>query len=144
MLWSFCLGKNRITHLLEVALRFSTLRSAMLTLVRAVPSVESLWSQRFLQKTTCGGASRAILRANRRTPTQSWTVVHSFVVALIYPQPCRTMHPPVATNRFERSVTGGAAHSARAFCLRKTKSDKITFSESNFLPLKKFRKQVFC
>ncbi|MBQ9087678.1 MAG: hypothetical protein IJY46_02750 [Lentisphaeria bacterium] len=45
---------------------------------------------------------------------------------------------------FERSFTGGAAHSARAFCLRKTKSDKITFSESNFLPLKKFRKQVFC
>ena len=95
MLWSFCLGKNRITHLLEVALRFSTLRSAMLTLVRAVPSVESLWSQRFLQKTTCGGASRAILRANRRTSSQSWTVVHSFVAALIYPQPCSTIHPPV-------------------------------------------------
>jgi len=27
-----------------------------------------------------------------------------------------TIHPPVATNHFERSVTGGAAQSARAFC----------------------------
>ena len=38
---------------------------------------------------------------------------------------CSTMHPPVATDHFERSSTGGAAHGARAFCLRKTKSDKI-------------------
>ncbi|MBQ9089310.1 MAG: hypothetical protein IJY46_11100, partial [Lentisphaeria bacterium] len=60
---------------------------------------------------------------------------------MIYPQPCTTIHPPIATNHFERSVTGGAAHSARAFCLRKTKSDKITFSKSYFLPLKKLKKQ---
>ena len=52
--------------------------------------------RRFAMKTTSGGASRAILGANLRTPTQSWTVVHSFVIALIYPQPCSTIHPPVA------------------------------------------------
>ena len=50
---------------------------------------------------------------------------------------------PVATDHFERSVTGCAAHGARAFCSRKTKSDKITFSNSNFLPLKKIEKQAF-
>ena len=39
------------------------------------------------------------------------------------------------TDHFERIPTGGAAHGARAFCLSKTKSDKITFSKSYFLPL---------
>ena len=37
---------------------------------------------------------------------------------------------PVATKHFERISTGGAAHGARAFCLRKTKSDKI--EKANF------------
>ena len=49
----------------------------------------------------------------------------------------------VATNHFERSSTGSAAHGARAFCLRKTKFDKITFSRSYFLPLQKLKKQTF-
>ena len=35
--------------------------------------------------------------------------VHSFVVALIYPQPCTTMHPPVVTGNFEFLPIGGAA-----------------------------------
>ena len=69
----------------------------------------------------CGGASRAILRANLRTHPRSSTVVHSLGFALIYPQPCSTIHPPVATNHFERSVTGGAAHGARAFCFSQNK-----------------------
>ena len=50
---------------------------------------------------------------------------------------------PVATKHFERIFTGGAAHGARAFCVRKTKSDKITFSRFNFLPLKKIEKTNF-
>ena len=56
---------------------------------------------------------------------------------------CTTIHPPVATDHFERIATGGAAHGARAFCLRKTKSDKIAFSKSYFLPLKKIEKTNF-
>ncbi|MBQ9087175.1 MAG: hypothetical protein IJY46_00180 [Lentisphaeria bacterium] len=48
-----------------------------------------------MKNTTCGGASRAILRANLRTHPRSSTVVHSLGFALIYPQPCTTMHPPV-------------------------------------------------
>ncbi|MBQ9088411.1 MAG: hypothetical protein IJY46_06500, partial [Lentisphaeria bacterium] len=76
-------------------------------------------------------------------PRRSFSGDGSFSFALIYPQPCATIHPPVATDHFERSSTGGAAHGARAFCSRKTKSDKITFSNSNFLPLKKIEKQAF-
>ena len=49
---------------------------------------------------TCGGASRAILGANLRTQLQSRTEVHSFSFALIYPQPCATIHPPVEYKRF--------------------------------------------
>ena len=63
---------------------------------------------------TCGGASWAILRANRRIQLQSRTVVHSFSFTLIYPQPCSTIHPPVAIDHFERRVTCCAALSARA------------------------------
>ena len=56
------------------------------------------------------------------------------------------LHDPSAGrvhSSFERSSTGSAAHGARAFCLRKTKFDKITFSRSYFLPLQKLKKQTF-
>ena len=54
-------------------------------------------------------------------PRRSFSGDGSFSFALIYPQPCATIHPPVATNHFERSVTGGAAHGARAFCFSQNK-----------------------
>ena len=54
----------------------------------------------FVKNTTCGGASRAILRANLRTHPRSSTVVHSLGFALIYPQPCTTIHPPIANKPF--------------------------------------------
>ena len=50
---------------------------------------------------------------------------------------------PVAIGYFQRIFTGGAAQSARAFCPRKTKSDKIAFSKINFLLLKNLRRQTF-
>ena len=53
-----------------------------------------------MNNTTYGGASRAILRANQRTYPRSSTVVHSLGFALIYPQPCSTIHPPVANKPF--------------------------------------------
>ena len=59
--------------------------------------------------------------------------------------PPTLLHDPSAgrvQSSFELISTGSAAHGARAFCLRKTKSDKITFSKSYFLPLKKFEKQA--
>ena len=53
------------------------------------------------------------------------------------------MHPPVATDHFERSVTGGAAHGARAFCLSKTKLDKNYFFKNQFSPAQTWRKYLF-
>ena len=92
---------------------------------------------------TCGGASRAILGANLRTQLQSRTEVHSFSFALIYPQPCATIHPPVATNHFERSVTGGAAHGARAFLLAQNKIWQNHFFKILFSSAEKIEKQAF-
>ena len=54
-------------------------------------------------------------------PRRSFSGDGSLGFALIYPQPCSAIHPPVATNHFERSSTGGAAHSARAFCFSQNK-----------------------
>ena len=54
--------------------------------------------------------------------------------------PDKKLHPPVAAKHFERISTGGAAHRARVFCPRKIKSDKITFSNSKLLSLKKLKK----
>ena len=84
----------------------------------------------FMKNITCGGASRAILRANLRIQLQSRTEVHSFSFALIYPQPCRTIHPPVASKPFWTQLHWWRGACACAFCSRKTKSDKILFSSA--------------
>ncbi|MBQ9088842.1 MAG: hypothetical protein IJY46_08705 [Lentisphaeria bacterium] len=55
------------------------------------------------------------------------------------------LHDPSAErdrSSFERSPTGGARIAHARFAFRKTKSEKITFSKSNFLPLKKIEKQT--
>ncbi|MBQ9088523.1 MAG: hypothetical protein IJY46_07060 [Lentisphaeria bacterium] len=78
-------------------------------------------SQLSHEKTDCGGASRAILRANRRIQLRSITVVNSLCFTLIYPQPCRTMHPPTATDHFERISTGDTVQGTRVFCFSQNK-----------------------
>ena len=51
------------------------------------------------------------LLASLRSPTQSSTVVHSFVSALTYRRPCRTMHPPGGSNQ---------CRDQRRWCLRQS------------------------
>ena len=50
------------------------------------------------------------LLASLRSPTQSSTVVHSFVSALTYRRPCRTMHPPGGSTGFASSAAGVCAN----------------------------------
>ena len=70
--------------------------------------------------------------------------VHSFVVALIYPQPCRTMHPPVEFMTVLNACPLVARRRAHArFARAKQNLTKSLFQNPIFFRSKKLKNKRF-